>query len=66
VDDEAAFQQYVDGALRTFGIEADEVERAVMLGVWRIYRPETRAMLAVDLDRVEPEPELDLSRAPRP
>jgi hypothetical protein len=64
VDDERAFQQYVDGALETFGIEADETERAVMLGVWRIYREGTEAMLSVDLEGVEPEPDLDLSKPP--
>ena len=36
---ESAFQSYLDGALETFGIDADESERAVMLGVWSIYEP---------------------------
>jgi hypothetical protein len=64
VEPDSAFQRYVDGGLELFGIEADETERSVMEGVFEVYRPLLEALLAADLDDVEPERPLDLSRAP--
>jgi hypothetical protein len=64
LDPETAFQSYLDGALETFGIEADEVERAVMKGVWGVYEEGTRRLTEADLSEVEPEADPDLSRAP--
>jgi hypothetical protein len=64
VEPEASFQSYLEGALETFGIEADETERAVMAGVWQIYREGTDLLVAADLSAVEPEPAPDLSRPP--
>lgn len=61
---ESAFQSYLDGALDTFGIEADETERAVMSGVWAIYEPAMEMLRDADLRAVEPETDVDLSRAP--
>jgi hypothetical protein len=61
---ESAFQSYLDGALETFGIEADETERAVMAGVWSIYEPAMSLLRDADLDDVELELNLDLSQAP--
>lgn len=56
-------QSYLDGALATYGIEADQVERAVMEGVWAIYEPGLRELLEHELsDAHEESP--DLSRAP--
>jgi hypothetical protein len=60
----SAFGRYLDGALETLGIEADETERMVMTGVWSIYQPGIEALLAADLDEVEPELRVDLSQAP--
>jgi hypothetical protein len=62
--DDQAFERYLDGGLANFGIEADETERAVITAVWRIYRESLLELLEIDLDGVEPEPRLDLSRAP--
>ena len=62
----SAFQSYLDGALETFGIEADETERAVMAGVWAIYEPAMEMLRDTDLRGVEPETDVDLSRAPTP
>jgi hypothetical protein len=64
VDPDTAFHSYLDAALTTFGIEADETERAVMAGVWDIYRPGMDLLRDADLDRVEPEGDVDLSQAP--
>jgi hypothetical protein len=65
VEPDSAFKRYVDGGLELFGIEADETERAVMEGVFDLYRPLLEALAAADLDEVKPEHPLDLSRAPQ-
>jgi hypothetical protein len=62
---ETAFQSYLEGALETYGIEADETERMVMLGVWSIYQPAMDALRDADLDGVEPELPVDLSKPPK-
>ena len=64
VNPESAFQSYMDGALGSLGIEADEVERAVMAGVWNIYSEGIALLLSADLSGIEPEPAPDLSRPP--
>src|SRR5262249_49220440 len=61
---ESAFQSYLEGALETFGIEADEAERVVMKGVWAVYEPAMEMLRDADLRDVEPETDVDLSRAP--
>jgi hypothetical protein len=58
------FQAYLQGALEIYGIEADEVERAVMTGVWEIYEPGMNALGEADLSAVKPEIAPDLSRPP--
>ena len=60
----SAFQRYVDSALESFGIEADETERAVMAGVWEIYEPGLNLLRDADLDQVEHELHVDLSSPP--
>ena len=59
-----AFQKYLQSALETFGIEADEAERGVMAGVWSIYQPGLELLRDADLDGVEHELGADLSKAP--
>ena len=61
---ESAFQSYLEGALETLGIEADETERLVMAGVYDLYQPGLQALVDADLDEVEPELRIDLSQAP--
>ena len=61
---ESAFQSYLEGALETFGIEADEAERVVMTGIWAFYEPAMEMLRDADLRDVEPETDVDLSRAP--
>jgi hypothetical protein len=59
-----AFQKYLQSALETFGIEADEEERAVMTGVWTVYEPGMELLRDADLDGIEHELPADLSKAP--
>jgi hypothetical protein len=61
---DSPFQRYLQGALETYGIEADEVERAVITGVWKIYEPGMNLLAEADLSAVEPEIAPDLSRPP--
>ena len=64
MEGESAFQSYLNGGLETFGINADEDERAVMLGVWSVYEPGMELLRDADLDDIEPEPHPDLSQPP--
>jgi hypothetical protein len=59
-----AFQRYLDSALESFGIEADETERAMMAGVWSIWEPGMNLLRDADLDGVEHESNPDLSAPP--
>jgi hypothetical protein len=60
----SAFQRYLDSGLESFGIEADETERAVMAGVWSIWEPGMNLLRDSDLDGVEHELKADLSSPP--
>jgi hypothetical protein len=60
----SAFQRYLDSGLESFGIEADETERAVMAGVWSIWEPGMNLLRDSDLDGVEHELNADLSSPP--
>jgi hypothetical protein len=64
VTDESTYQTYLQAALEIYGIEADEVERAVITGVWEIYEPGMNALAEADLSAVEPEIGPDLSLPP--
>jgi hypothetical protein len=59
------FDRFAAGGLELLGLEADEAERAVMAAVDAIYRPHVAALLEADLDDIEPEPRIDLSKPPR-
>ena len=58
------FEGYLRGALETFGIEADDTERAVMSGVWSLYQPNMELLRDADLEGIELETNLDLSSPP--
>ena len=60
----SAIQRYLDSGLESFGIEADETERAVMAGVWSIWEPGMNLLRDSDLDGVEHELNADLSSPP--
>jgi hypothetical protein len=64
MEGESAFQSYLNGALETFGIETDEDERAVMMGVWAVYEPGMELLRDADLDAISSEMHPDLSRPP--
>ena len=64
MDPDSAFQSYLEGGLAVYGIEADPLERSVIESVFAIYRAPIEQLLAADLDGIEPEARLDLSRAP--
>jgi hypothetical protein len=64
MEGESAFQSYLNGALETFGIDAGEDERAVMLGVWAVYEPGMELLRDADLDGIVPEMHPDLSAPP--
>jgi hypothetical protein len=64
MEGESAFQSYLNGALETFGVDTDEDERAVMVGVWSLYEPGMELLRDADLDGIEPEAHADLSEPP--
>jgi hypothetical protein len=65
VEASAPFEKYLQSALETFGIEADEAERGVMAGVWSIYEPGMELLRDADLEDTEDELRADLSKPPR-
>jgi hypothetical protein len=59
-----AFESHIEGGLEVYGIEADETERAVMKGVFELYRPALELLLEYDLESAPEERQPDLSRPP--
>jgi hypothetical protein len=59
-----SFRRFATGGLERLGVDFDEEMLAVMAMADAIYGEALRALLAADLDAVEPEPRADLSRAP--
>jgi hypothetical protein len=57
-------EQFIPAGLAALGIEADETDLAVMNAAHAMFWPSIRDLLAMDLERLEPEPAQDLSRAP--
>ncbi|MGB7588372.1 MAG: hypothetical protein WBM00_06650 [Solirubrobacterales bacterium] len=55
---------FISAGLASFGIEADEVDLAVMGAMHQIFWPATRDLLAFDTSELEPELNPDLSREP--
>lgn len=58
------FGAFVRAGLERLGVEADDVELAVIEAADSLYRRHVDALLDADLDAVEPEPWIDLSRPP--
>lgn len=56
--------EFIPAGLASLGIEADEVDLAVMGAVHGLLWPPIRELLALDTQDVEPERCPDLSRAP--
>jgi hypothetical protein len=55
---------FIPAALAAFGVEADEIELAVMGAAHEIFWPPILELLALDTSDVAPEPASDLSQAP--
>ena len=58
------FDAFVPAGLASLGIEADEVELAVMRAMHDLYWPAIAGLLEIDVGTVEPEPLADMSKAP--
>jgi hypothetical protein len=59
------FEAFVPAGLASLGIEADEVELAVMRAAHETYWPALSALMEVDLHGVESESPADMSQAPQ-
>jgi hypothetical protein len=57
-------EQFIPAGLASLGIEADEIDLAVMNAAHAMFWPSIRDLLALDLGELEPERDEDLSRAP--
>ena len=57
-------EQFIPAGLASLGIEADEIDLAVMNAVHAMFWPAIRDLLSLDLGRLEPERDENLSRAP--
>jgi hypothetical protein len=57
-------EQFIPAGLASLGIEADEIDLAVMSAAHQMFWPSIRDLLALDLGELEPERAQDLSRAP--
>jgi hypothetical protein len=56
--------EFVPAGLASLGIEADEVDLAVMEAAHQMFWPGILGLISMDLDDVTPERNPDLSRAP--
>jgi phosphotransferase system glucose/maltose/N-acetylglucosamine-specific IIC component len=56
---------FVPAGLASLGIEADEMEMAIVTGVHHVFWPPILELLALDTSGVELELHPDLSKAPR-
>lgn len=64
MEEQQRFNRMVRDTLAGYGVEVDDTDLAVLGAVERIYGPERNALLVADLSDVEPEHDLDPSRAP--
>jgi hypothetical protein len=55
---------FIPAALAAFGVEADEIELAVMGAAHETFWPPILELLALDTSAVAAEPDTDLSQAP--
>jgi hypothetical protein len=66
MDADSDFEPFVPAGLAAQGIEADEIELAVMRAAHTLWWPAITALLEVDLSGVAPETDADMSRSPIP
>lgn len=62
--DTDSFEDFVPGGLASLGIEADEVELAVMRAAHELWWPAIGGLLSTELGAVAAETDADLSRPP--
>jgi hypothetical protein len=60
-----AADEFIPAGLAALGIEADEVDLAVIAAVHAFFWPPTLELLALDTSEVEPERFPDFSQAPQ-
>jgi hypothetical protein len=60
-----AFEQFARGGLAWQGLSADDIDLEIMRYIDQLFGPELRALMAVDMNGMWPEPDLDPGRAPR-
>jgi hypothetical protein len=58
------FETWVRASLAHYGLQADDVDLAVMRVAEQVYGPQRDALMAADLSGVAPEQALDPSRSP--
>ena len=56
--------EFISAGLGAFGIEADEVDIAVIGGAKALFWPPILELVALDTSEISPEPHPDLSQAP--
>ena len=61
-----AFEQFVRGGLAQAGLDVTDTDVAIMRYVDQLFGPELGALLAIDMQGMWPEPDLDPGRAPTP
>jgi hypothetical protein len=61
----APADEFIPAGLASLGIEADDVDLAVIAAVHGFFWPAILELLALDTSEVEPERRPDLSKAPR-
>jgi chromosome condensin MukBEF ATPase and DNA-binding subunit MukB len=59
-----SFESFARGGLARLGIKVDDVEIEILRAVERVYGPPRDALIAADLSGIQPENDLDPSRAP--
>jgi hypothetical protein len=64
VQDAQNSADFLSSGLAALGIEADEVEQAVIAGTHQVFWPPILELLEFDTAEIEPEPDLDPSRRP--
>lgn len=64
MDGSANQDDFIPAGLAALGVEADEVDLAVMAAVHAMFWPAIQALLELDTRDVAPERHPDLSRAP--
>jgi hypothetical protein len=65
-DPASGADDFIAAGIASLGIEADEVELAVMTAAHAMFWPEIQSLLSLETGDVVPEPGPDLSRAPVP